>query len=246
MTQFVRELPGDVLADLAEKHEYRHTTEFTRAHERRVTSRIEASPGTKQRTALEAKWDDLALSYDQWWNRFEIKWGTDPGKWRALFTNDNLETLVFAEWCEKGDEFYQRMRKAIRLQNALKLEQTDYEDLENTYEFNTNIDHIKVRDTLSWVLVDVLRESAVARDCSFEVLADIVSRYSRNAMTALADLGICRDVGTGDHWLDHEDTSRFAHPHRSHESKEDPDSRLLQLIYDWARVMLEEEFREIE
>lgn len=228
-----RELPGDVLADLMREHDITSVKQFTAAHEVRVAKALEAKMESLSQEEVDRLFDRLAYRYDRWANRAAILWQPQsPPKWRALFTHDDLDALVFAGWFVEGSAMHERFVAASRLQDALRITGS-YAEVEASFPCGEGVDTETVYSTLCWALASFLRDHARARSWSFDAVADLSRGLARNALPALADLGL---VTLPDGW---EDALPDLGPTRGQPGAEQGQpTALVQGVYEWAYAML--------
>jgi hypothetical protein len=236
MTTFRRELPGDLLWALLHELGIKQITAFVRQHEQRIGRALEASARDVKGAELDRTWNVLVLNDQKWYNRFAIQWKSDPTKWRTVFTLQNLDALILAGWVEDGSEMHERFQSAIRLQDALKLG-SSYDELAESYRFEEPIDFMRVYDTLSWVFADMLRAHPSAGTWPIDRIMGVATSFSRNALEALQKLGVITIPEGGlDGITDWGQTRGFANP------GETPAAAPLKAIYDWAWLILSDEF----
>jgi hypothetical protein len=98
MTAYRYELPGDLLKVLLDEQQISLIADFARLHEQRISRALEARAKDIKDDELDQLWEYLALNDQKWYNRFAVRWNSDPTKWRAAFTLQNLDALILAQW----------------------------------------------------------------------------------------------------------------------------------------------------
>lgn len=234
MPEYRRELPGDLLDALLKQHKLSNVAEFDRAHQNRVARAMEPNLDGMSPEEQGSLWEALALSYDRWTNRFALTWNVSvsPKQWRALFTAENLDALLFAGWFSEGSDLQQRFRQAIDLQNVLKLRKT-YKGIEEELSFQKSLDIVRVYDQMAWAFTDFVRGHPDTRDWSYDHIAQFAKAYMENSMPALAAIGL---IDLPDDWRE-----RLSHTGRTRGSaSEDADesSLLLESVREWAELIL--------
>jgi hypothetical protein len=220
------------------QHGIASISEFGRKLEVRIGEAIDRRKQEIPEDEEEHEFDRLAPGYDQWTNRFNIRWSPSSPRrqWRALFTLDNLDALLFAGWFIEGSEMHQRLQNALRLQDALRL-RGGYEDIEKEFTFDQPGNLMEVYDTLSWALADSLRGHPESRHWSYERITSLARVFTRNALPALADIGI---IDLPDDWQERI-TGPGDHTRGGSALERTPNVALHERIYHWAQLMLEDE-----
>lgn len=234
MAQYRRELPGDLLNELLNQNQVSSVADFTRQHERRVGRELERHLDKMALDQEEDLFDRLALRYDQWTNRFAIRWDpkTSPKQWRALFTIGNLDALLFAKWFEEGSELHIRFRQALDLQDVLHLRGT-YDGAEHELAFEEETDFRQVFDRLCWSYSDFIRQHPQTRNWSFVEMGQFVRAFASDTLPALASIGV---ITLPDDWANQLidlDRTRAGSPSNLGE-----DDALLDRISAWADLIL--------
>ena len=244
MTNNRFELPGDVLRDLMRQHEIETVADFIRQHELRVSLALEKrwkEEGIEENISEEEEediFDKLALSSNQWYNRFQIVWNAaeKPQKaWRATFAQDDIGLLLFAGWFAEGSEWHERFKNAVTLQNELYLERVSYDDVASRAQVEQKIDVGRAYDAFSFAFFEFVRAHPETNEWSFHTMATFASGLSTNALQALADLGI---IDLGDDWMDR--LPGLDQTRGSLGPEEQEDWALLERIVDWVTLMLED------
>jgi hypothetical protein len=234
MPEYRRELPGDLLDALLRQHELANVAEFDRAHQNRIARAMERSLGEMTSEEQDSLWERLAPSYHKWTNRFAIMWdpNVSPMQWRAMFTLENLDALLFAGWLDEGSDLHRHFLQAIDLQNMLKLRKT-YKGIEQELAFQQSLDLAQVYDQLAWAFADFVRGHPETRDWSFDQIGQFAKMYMENTMPTLAAIGL---IDLPDDWRE-----RLIHTGRTRGSaSEDGDesSLLLASVREWAALIL--------
>jgi hypothetical protein len=224
-------------------HDLKNVSQFDVAHQVRVSEAVGRYQNKNIPIESEEDWNKIAFKYDKWWNRFQIVWNSDPRTWRALFTHDDLDVLVLGGWCAKGDDLYERMLSAMRSQDALKMGEITYQELNTQTAHKNKLGYDKITDALIWALFDGLRESPIGREYPFETVATLASQLSRNAMAALGNMGVVVAAPPdGSIVPDAGRMKSLSHPSHAMETT-GPDAHILKGIYAWARLFIDEELR---